>query len=92
MKKIKKSTKFKKDFKKYKNDPIKVDKILDFIEILIEEKEIPAHYKTHYLKGDYKGCLECHLEGDLLIIWIDPNDDTIYLERVGSHAELFRKF
>lgn len=90
MKKIKKSTKFKKDFKKYKNDPIKIAKILDFVEILTEEKVIPSHYKAHYLKGNYKGCLECHIEGDLLIIWIDPNDDTIILERLGSHSDLFK--
>ena len=39
------------------------------------------------LKGQYKGCMECHIEGDFLLIWID--EDAISLVRLGSHSELF---
>ena len=41
------------------------------------------------LSGDYKGCMECHVENDLLLIWIDG--DIINLVRIGSHSELFGK-
>ena len=49
--------------------------------------------KPHPLKGNYKGYLECHIESDLLIIWVEIDDDTkeIYLARLGSHSELFGK-
>lgn len=43
------------------------------------------------LTGDYNGCMECHIEGDFLLIWIDPNTDEIDLVWLGSHAELFGK-
>ena len=41
------------------------------------------------LQGKYKGCLECHIEGDFLLIWIDEERDIIELVRLGSHSELF---
>ena len=44
----------------------------------------------HPLSGKYKGCLECHINGDFLLIWYDKNSDIIELVRLGSHSELFR--
>ena len=42
------------------------------------------------LTGNYAGHMECHIEGDFLLIWFDPNSDEISLVRLGSHSELFR--
>lgn len=39
------------------------------------------------LSGDYKGCMEYHVENDLLLVWIDG--DIINLVRIGNHSELF---
>ena len=33
--------------------------------------------------------MECHIEGDFLLIWFDPHFDIINLVRLGSHSELF---
>ena len=41
--------------------------------------------------GDYAGCMECHVQGDFLLVWIDEEEDTVYLVRLGSHSELFGK-
>ena len=41
--------------------------------------------------GDYKNCMECHVEGDLLLIWIDEENNQIGVLRLGSHSELFGK-
>ena len=43
------------------------------------------------LKGEYKGLMECHIENDYLLIWRDPVNSIIWLERLGSHSELFGK-
>lgn len=95
MKAIIKSTRFKKDYKKdykkYKNDPSKIQALFDIVGYLERGEAIPAKYKPHFLKGEYKGCLECHIQNDLLLIWIDLNNETIILERLGSHSELFKK-
>lgn len=33
---------------------------------------------------------ECHLKPDVLLIyWVDEANKLLYLERIGSHSELF---
>ena len=43
------------------------------------------------LTSDYAGCMECHIQGDFLLIWIDQTTNDIDLVRLGSHSELFGK-
>jgi len=89
MKKLHPTSQFKRDFKKYRRNPVKVAAFKKVANMLINETPLPAEYKQHYLKGDYKGCLECHIDNDYLLVWIDG--DIIDLVRIGSHAELFKK-
>lgn len=89
MKTLHYSTQYKKDFKRYRNDPVKLEKLLDVFRMLENEIELPDEYKAHMLKGEYKGCMEYHIEGDFLLIWIDGN--IIDVLRLGSHSELFWK-
>jgi len=81
---------FKKDLKRFKNDKEKIDKIYKIIKILEKEGSVPKMFLPHKLKGKYKGCTECHIENDLLLIWIDLKKNVIEVLRLGSHAELFK--
>lgn len=90
MKQIKATKSFKKDLKKYANQPKKLQALYDFIRTyLLEGAAIPAKYRAHRLIGDYAGHMECHIEGDYLLIWFDEFENLIKLIRVGSHSELF---
>lgn len=89
MKKLQPTTQYKKDLKKYKNEPKKLNALKAVLEMLRDELPIPAEYRPHMLSGEYKGCLECHIQGDFLLIWIDEKRDIIELVRLGSHSELF---
>lgn len=89
MRTVKRSTKFKKDFKRYANNPIKVAKLLTVVHYLEQSQPIPPDMKPHKLHGIYEGCMECHIEDDYLLIWIDETTDTIKLLRLGTHHELF---
>jgi mRNA interferase YafQ len=80
---------FRKDFKKYRNMPSKVEKIYTVLDMLKEGIEIPKEYNPHMLAGDYRGYTECHIESDLLLIWLDMEEGIIKLIRLGSHSELF---
>lgn len=91
MKFLKPSSQFKKDLKKIRNNPQKAEALRTILRILENEESIPYFYKPHLLTGDYKGCMECHLLNDFLLIWLDPHTDEIYLLRLGSHSELFEK-
>lgn len=87
MKKLHPTSQFKKDFKRVRNFPEKVAAFERIAELLINDKPIPQEYSPHMLKGQYKGCMECHIGSDFLLIWIDG--DIIDLVRIGSHSELF---
>lgn len=89
MRKLKQSTQYKKDLKRYFNQPSKMLALKTVTESLQETGTVPEEYGPHKLKGEYKGCIECHKEGDFLLIWIDEATDTIKLMRLGTHHELF---
>lgn len=89
MKVIKQSSKFKKDFKKIINDKKKLEALKEILVHLKESGTVPQEYKPHLLVGNYNRCIECHIQSDFLIIWIDETEDVIKLVRLGSHAELF---
>ncbi len=90
MKELRYTRQFKKDLKRVLNQPKKLKGLLAVLEMLREEIPLPDKYRQHYLKGDYAGCLECHIEGDFLLIWYDEESDTVALLRLGSHSELFK--
>ena len=76
MKMLRYSTQYKKDFKRYRNSPSKLAKLLEVFQMLENEIELPAKYKVHMLKGDYNDFMECHIEGDFLLIWFDTQKDV----------------
>ncbi len=90
MKEIKATKSFKKDLIRYANQPKKLRKLYDFVEEYLRSgKPIPPKYHAHVLIGEYAGHMECHIEGDYLLIWYDEEADIIKLIRLGTHSELF---
>ncbi len=90
MKEVKAAKSFKRDLKKYANQPKKLLELYDFINKYLRTGEpIPAKYRAHILHGDYAGHMECHIENDYLLIWIDETTKVVKLIRIGSHSELF---
>lgn len=91
MKQLQPTTQFKKDLKRYKHQPKLLAELKVLLDLLINEQPIPEAYFPHPLVGNYKGCLECHIESDFLLMWIDDKRDIIELVRLGTHSELFGK-
>lgn len=90
MLKIKYHSKFKKDIKTIKKRNYDLSKLQKVIEILAEEKTLPAKYKDHSLTGIYQDFRECHILPDWLLIYrIDKDILTLVLSRTGTHSELF---
>ena len=89
MKTIRKTTQFKKDFKKIKNNTNKINALLEIVRMLANGETIPAEFDPYPLTGNYKNHMECHIESDFLLIWFDKDADEIKLVRLGSHSELF---
>lgn len=89
MKTLKVTSQFKKDLKKYKFKPEVISKLEIILNLLREDKPIPDENRPHILTGNYKGYMECHVENDTLLIWLDTEQQVIKLIRFGSHSEVF---
>ncbi len=89
MKTLQPTTQYKKDLKRYRNNPRKLEKLKEVLLMLQNEQPIPPEYLPHMLHGNYKDCMECHIDGNFLLIWMDEEHDIIELVRLGTHSELF---
>lgn len=58
------------------------------VALLVSEMPLPIASRDHSLKGNWKGCRDCHLKPDLVLIY-RKTTTAIELLRLGSHSELF---
>ena len=84
-----KTGQFKKDLKRIQNNSKKIEHLKAVLTSLQETGVVPENYNPHKLTGNYNGFMECHVENDLLLIWLDEEENIIKLVRLGSHSELF---
>lgn len=84
MKEIRKTSQFKKDYKRFKNDKEFVETLMGIVKLLAEGNQIPEEYNPHPLKGNWKNYMECHIENDTLLIWFDKNNNAIELVRLEA--------
>jgi len=60
------------------------------IDTLQETGTLPSKYKPHKLTGNFKGCWECHIKPDWLLIWKQNDKELILLFLdTGTHSDLF---
>ena len=84
------TTQFKKDYKRIKKQNKNLSKLKAVIEKLVEGQTLEPKYKDHQLSGNWHGHRDCHIEPDWILIY-KITDDNLYLERTGSHSDLFKK-
>ncbi len=87
---IKYTSQFKKDFKLAKKQGKNIDKLFAVIEKLANGETLEPKHRDHDLVGNYKGCRECHIEPDWLLVYeIFEDVLVLMLYRTGSHSDLF---
>ena len=86
---LKYSSQFKKSLKKCKKRGLDIEKLSLAIRILQNTGTLPAEYKPHPLINNFKGCMECHIEPDWLLVW-KQNDTELILLLVDtdSHTDV----
>ncbi|MEZ5691737.1 MAG: type II toxin-antitoxin system YafQ family toxin [Rickettsiales bacterium] len=82
------SNKFEKDLARMKRRGKNLDKLETIVDLLLNDKTLPARCHPHILSGDWDGFWELHVEPDWLLIY-ECDDDTVYLIRTGTHSDLF---
>lgn len=84
------SNRFEKDLKRIKKRGMNLDKLEKIIDLLSDQKSLPKVCKDHQLIGNFNNRRECHINPDWLLIYkIDHSQKTLFLERTGSHSDLF---
>ena len=80
---LKQTSQFKKDLKRYKHEKRKLESLKAVLRYLCEHGKVPRENRPRFLLGEYKDCMECHVENDFLLIWMDENKGIIKLLRLG---------
>ena len=80
---------FKRDFKREKKTDRQLESILEpVLTALVTDAPLAKKYADHAMTGDWKDHRDCHIKPDLVLIYRKPDNDTLRLVRLGSHAEL----
>jgi mRNA interferase YafQ len=91
MRTIKRTNRFKRDYRREKSGlhGKKLDLLLlPIISLLIEDQALPPHAVDHALVGSLHDCRDCHIKPDLILIYRKTDDNALELVRLGSHSEL----
>lgn len=94
MRHVDRRSKFRRDLKReerglYSPLLIKGGELSKVLRMLANDIPLPLKYRDHQLHGGWEGSRECHIKPDFLLIYTLEGDDMLWLERLGSHAELF---
>jgi len=86
---IKRTSRFKKDYKRIVKRGYNVQLLSDAICILASGDALPPEYNDHALIGNFKDFRECHILPDWLLIYkINEDILTLVLTRTGTHSDL----
>lgn len=65
-------------------------KIERTIDILASGQKLPKGFQDHKLNGELSAYRECHIKGDLLLIYkIEKEILVLILINIGAHSQLF---
>tara|TARA_B110000093_G_C12764712_1_gene324036 strand:+ start:416 stop:688 length:273 start_codon:yes stop_codon:yes gene_type:complete len=87
--KVSQTTAFKKDLKRQKKRGKDLNNLQELVKLLITEEPLEEKYRDHSLTGNWADSRDCHIEPNWLLIYRIA-DSTLYLERTGSHSDLFK--
>ena len=89
-----KDDKFLKDWERLSRSGKHDMKVLKEVMMLLiaNDAPLPTEWKDHQLKGKYEKFRECHVKGDLLLVYrthTEAGKDVITFARAGTHSEIF---
>ena len=84
------STQFKRDVRRMQRRGKDLTKLRQPLAMLARQAPLPARYRDHPLRGNWRGYREFHIEPNWLLIYRVVGDE-LQLVRTGSHADLFNE-
>jgi mRNA interferase YafQ len=89
MKLIFQTSQFKKDFKKINKRGKDINKLKELVSAIAGSEALQERHRDHALSGNWSGSRDCHIEPDWILIY-RVDEEFLFLERTGSHSDLFR--
>ncbi len=90
MKRVSQTTHFSRDLKKMRKRGKDLAKLREVVRLLAAGKSLDPCHRDHALIGQWRPSRDCHIEPDWVLIYT-ADEDTLRLERTGSHSDLFKK-
>lgn len=91
MRTIKRTSRFKKDYKREAKSlhraTLDAD-LLEVVRLLATDSPLPEKLRDHPLAGEWIDHRDCHIKPDLILIYRIPDAVSVELVRLGSHSEL----
>ncbi len=91
MRTIRRSTRFKKDFKRLIHGqfgPALLNDLPPVLALLSEDLPLPPSARDHSLTGDKFAYRDCHIKPDLILLYRKLGETELLLARLGTHSEL----
>jgi len=80
---------FKKQYKLMIKRGMKIDKLIEVMQMIINEQPLPPERCNHPLHGEWEGSYDCHIQGDWVLIYeIDKKANKVVFHRTGTHSDL----
>ena len=89
MKAIFQTSQFKKDFKMIKKRGKDLNKLKEVVTAIAKSEALQVRQRDHALSGNWSASRDCHIEPDWILIY-RVDGEFLFLERTGSHSDLFR--
>lgn len=92
MRKIDRSSAFKRDYKREAKGQHRATPDANLIPVLTalaQDQPLDLKHQDHDLSGEWAGYRDCHIKPDLVLIYRKLDADTLRLVRLGSHSEVF---
>ncbi len=82
------TTRFERDIERLVRRGMDMERIKAVINALCARQPLPASLRDHALQGEWRGCRDCHVAGDWILIY-ERGETVLTLHRTGTHADLF---
>ena len=90
MKRLSQTTQFSRDIKRMRKRGKDLHKLQEVVRQLAAGSPLAPKHKDHPLIGPWVPSRDCHVEPDWILIYT-ADDDSLRLERTGTHSDLFKK-
>ncbi len=88
MRELSQTKQFNRDLKRMRKRGKDLEKLRRLVALLLLENPLPPRYADHALAGPWSRSRDCHIEPDWILIYT-KEENSLRLERTGSHTDLF---